>query len=187
MITIGFGTRSGQFVSVSRHLAVNAVFRPLDHIRQIPFINQALFTFYATVNFYIYIKEFPLFVPYGIHIACLYSFTFAIHACAVANALTSRLRSHFAAHNGTCWWEILAHAQLLNYRNCQLSLFLFYSKHLWTKRGGSVQHFSNWITVAPALPRRPGSPVFPNFPCKKKKKESDDKSTSITKSDKYKN
>ena len=40
--------------------------RPLDHMRQIPFIHKALFTSYTKINFHIYTKAFLLFLPYGI-------------------------------------------------------------------------------------------------------------------------
>ena len=149
--------------------------RPLDHMRQIPFINQALFASYTMVNFYIYTKEFQLFLPYGIHIACLHNlhlpFTHALLQTLLLQGSEVILPLITARAGGK--YMTLGHAQLLNCRNCQLSLFLFYfySKHLWPKMGGPVQHFPNWNTVAPDLPRSPGSPVFPNVPCKKKENQ----------------
>ena len=42
--------------------------RPLDHMRQIPFINQAPFAFYTKISFYIYTKLFRFSLPCGIYI-----------------------------------------------------------------------------------------------------------------------
>ena len=56
--------------------------RPLDHIRQIPYVNPALFTSYNGINFCIYARDFHSFHPYGNYIASWYdvdlSFTHAL-------------------------------------------------------------------------------------------------------------
>ena len=43
--------------------------RPLDHMWQIPFINQAPFVTYTKINFSIYTKLLHIFLPCGIYIA----------------------------------------------------------------------------------------------------------------------
>ena len=56
--------------------------RPLDHIRQIPYVHPALFLSYTGIIFCIYAKDFHRFHPYGNHIASWYnvdlSFTHAL-------------------------------------------------------------------------------------------------------------
>ena len=56
--------------------------RPLDHMRQIPYVHPALFLSYTGIIFCIYAKDFHRFHPYGNHIASWYnvdlSFTHAL-------------------------------------------------------------------------------------------------------------
>ena len=47
--------------------------RPLDHIRQIPYVHPALFLSYTGIIFCIYAKDFHRFHPYGNHIASWYN------------------------------------------------------------------------------------------------------------------
>ena len=71
--------------------------RPLDHIRQIPFIHPAPFTFYPNIILYIYTKVFQLFLPYGIYIV----FQYSLHL-SYTHALP-QVKNHF----GTCWCVLL--------------------------------------------------------------------------------
>ena len=68
--------------------------RPLDHMRQIPFIHTALFTSFMKINFYIYAKVFQLFVPCGIHNVSLYVVHFPLRMRSSSH-LKSRLVFRF--------------------------------------------------------------------------------------------
>lgn len=72
-----------RFASIQSHLAVNAVFFTLNHMRQITFIHQALLAFYTIGNFSIYIKVFRLlFSIWYLHCVLEHN-TFLIYACAL--------------------------------------------------------------------------------------------------------
>ena len=64
--------------------------RPLDHMRQIPFIHSARLI--HTTNFYIYRTVFYIFSPCGTLICVLMKSTFNNRARALARTLISRLR-----------------------------------------------------------------------------------------------
>ena len=61
--------------------------RPLDHMRQIPFINQAPFAPFLMISLCIYTKLFQLCLPFGIFHCVLKHCTFIIYACALLEAI----------------------------------------------------------------------------------------------------
>ena len=64
----------------------------LDHMRQIPFIHQLRpFTSHSNINFYIYLKLFHLFFPYGIYMGTWYGIHFFIYACTLPYSTCSCL------------------------------------------------------------------------------------------------
>ena len=70
-------------------------FRPLDHMRQIPFIHIALFISNMKSSFYVYAKVFQLFVPCGIHIVSLCVVHFPLPMRCSASSY-SKVQSHLA-------------------------------------------------------------------------------------------
>ena len=90
--------------------------RPLNHIRHIPFINQALFTLYNKINFYIYAKVFQLFLRYGIYIVSWQSEQFHTNACALPQPFSWRFTAIpklFGLPNGTWKCALVGKTRLL--------------------------------------------------------------------------
>ena len=81
--------------------------RPLDHMRQIPFIHKAPFVSHIMVNFYIYSKLFHIFLPCGIYIVLKYC-TFAIYASVLFRTPYFKVQRHFEVILSllTHWQEI---------------------------------------------------------------------------------
>ena len=69
--------------------------RPLDHIRQIPYVHPALFLSYTGIIFCIYAKDFHRFHPYGNHIASWYNVDLSFTHALLQNHL---LRNHLLMH-----------------------------------------------------------------------------------------
>ena len=71
--------------------------RPLDHIRQIPYVHPALFLSYTGIIFCIYAKDFHRFHPYGNHIASWYNVDLSFTHALLQNHL---LRNHLLMSDG---------------------------------------------------------------------------------------
>ena len=77
--------------------------RPLDHIRQIPYVQPALFLSYTGIIFCIYAKDFHRFHPYGNHIASWYNVDLSFTHALLQNHL---LRSQpFGGHEKWNFWN----------------------------------------------------------------------------------
>ena len=85
-------------------------------IRDIPFINQALFTLYNKINLYIYAKVFQLFLRYGIYIGSWRSGQFHTNACALPQPFSWRFTAIpklFGLANGTWKCALVGKTRLL--------------------------------------------------------------------------
>ena len=84
--------------------------RPLDHIRQVPFIHSALFSFYTNIDSHIYAKVFQLFLLYGTYVVSWYGLHLSFTHAPIR---TSHLKVHcdiwsdFVFHIVAYWYEIL--------------------------------------------------------------------------------
>ena len=127
--------------------------RPLDHMRQIPFIHQAPFVSFIKFNVYIYIRDFPH-ISFMWYLHCVLKHcTVVIYACALSELLISSFSAtlkSFCMNTGTNWYEIQRDTAINSRHRC-IQYGVGQSMRVFCEftRGNGVKH----KLIAPHHPR----------------------------------